>query len=756
MTDSLASGSESGPPQGSRAFLLLHPRVQRWVWRAKWPALRPVQEQAIAPVLAADEDVLIAAGTAQGKTEAAFLPICSRLVECSGPGVRALYVGPLKALINDQFRRLDEMCEGLAIPVHRWHGDVSAAKKSKLVKSPSGILLITPESLEAQFVLRGTRIVKIFGQLEHVVLDEFHAYLGSERGRQLQSLLHRLELAIRRRVPRVGLSATLGDVSLAAAALRPLAPRHPTIVSPSNSGQELRVQIRGYRIDAPRDQDLGTASSDDSRTFKIEAPGSVVDICADLFEVLRGSNNLLFTNSRSDTEAISDRLRTMCEERRLPNEFFPHHGNLSKEIREDVERRLKEGRAPVTAVCTSTLELGIDLGAVTSVAQYGPPMSVAAMRQRLGRSGRRDEPAVLRIYVREHEVTEKTAPEDSLRAGLVQSIAMLNLLLNGWCEPPPPAALHLSTLVQQTLSMISRHGSVRAGDLWNALCDRGPFNGLDAPSYGIFLRDLGRSDLVTQLGDGTLTLGLGGERLVSHYSFFTAFQTPEEWRVCTGTRDLGSLPLSEPLMEGAHFVFAGRRWRVASLDEDRRVLYVVPAPGAPVPRFAGAGGTVHGRVRQEMLAVYQSAEVPQFLDSLAVDLLDEGRKNFARLGLHETPFLAEGTHVRFFPWRGDHVMDTIALLLQRRGAAVTRTGVALSVTAWDVDRLREELRCLARAEFASAVDLAAAVGNKCTEKHDQFLSDGLLAADYASKRLDTEGAYDWMVETLAALEAEGE
>ena len=130
-------------------------------------------------------------------------------------------MAPLKALINDQYDRLSGLCERLEIPVHRWHGDVPASKKSAFLKTPDGILLITPESLEALFVIRGSAVAGLLAGLQYVVVDELHAFLGTERGAQLRSLLHRVELAIRRRVPRVGLSATLGDMSLAAEALRP-------------------------------------------------------------------------------------------------------------------------------------------------------------------------------------------------------------------------------------------------------------------------------------------------------------------------------------------------------------------------------------------------------------------------------------------------------------------------------------------------------------------------------------------------------
>ena len=378
MMNSARSASDR-PDDASRAFGLLAEPVRRWVYDQGWQSLRDAQEAAIPVLLEGTTDVIIAAATAAGKTEAAFLPVCSRLASdpAPSPGTRVLYVAPLKALINDQYDRLSGLCEHLEIPVHRWHGDVPGSKKSAFLKRPDGILLITPESLEALFVVRGPAVGGLLGALQYVVVDELHAFLGTERGAQLRSLLHRVELAIRRRVPRVGLSATLGDMSLAAGALRPEEPENVRHIVSASGGQDLSVQVRGY-ITMPRKN-----NQDDQEAHQ--------QIAADLFRVLRGQDNLVFANSRAAAELYAARLREMCEASGAPNEFFPHHGNLSKELREDVEAALKDRGHPTTAVATTTLEMGIDIGSVQSVAQLGAPPSVAALRQRLGRSGRRGE-----------------------------------------------------------------------------------------------------------------------------------------------------------------------------------------------------------------------------------------------------------------------------------------------------------------------------------------------------------------------------
>ena len=746
MTNSAHSGSEvpAGTPASS-AFEQLDERVQRWVWRQGWTELREIQERAIQPILEHSADVVLAAATAAGKTEAAFLPVCSHLAGAPGQSVRALYVSPLKALINDQYERLRDLCEGVEIPVTRWHGDVPAGSKRRLLDDPSGVLLITPESLEALFVLQGSRIRELFKDLEYAVIDELHSFLGSERGRQLQSLLYRVELAARQRIPRVALSATIGDLALAGEFVRPVRPDGVLLISSDADGRELRLQIRGYRITAPRlDDDALTAAQADNREVEVEdtLTGDALEISQHIFSTLRGQDNLVFANRRAEVETYADLLRRLCERDHLPMEFWPHHGSLSKELREDVEAMLKESTRPTTAVCTSTLELGIDIGSVESIAQIGTPMSVAALRQRLGRAGRSPgDPSVLRIYVREPEIEERTPPQDQLRAELVQSIAMVRLLLERWYEPPIPAALHLSTLVQQLLSLIAQHGGIRADDAWRVLCDRGPFRQLARSAFVQFLRALGEKDLIVQSSDDTLLLGGAGERVVNHFSFYAAFVTPEEYRLVSGERTLGTLPIYFPLAEGMYLIFGGRRWRVLAVDAERKLVELAPAVAGRAPAFMGGAGLVHDRIRQEMRAVYAEAPVPPYLNPGARALLLEGRDAFHRYGLAHKSLVEYGDHVLLFPWAGDRAMNTITMQLRARGLDVADEGIAIAVADVTVDLLENHIHELMAAGPADAHSLAAVVENKKVEKHHWALSENLLTQDYASWAFEPQTAW---------------
>lgn len=719
----------------SQAFYLLDERVRRWVWDQGWSQLRDAQEQAIPAILAGDTDVIIAAATATGKTEAAFLPICSRLLGAEAQGACVLYLSPLKALINDQFGRMEQLCERLDIPVHPWHGDISGSKKGKFLKKPSGVLLITPESVEALFVNRGNAIPQLFGKLLYIVVDELHSFIGSERGQQLQSLLHRIEIAIKRKVPRIGLSATIGDMTLAARYLRPNGDSDVDMIVSTTTGQELKILLRGYRTKPP----VMTPDGEDQE--EVQADGSLLEIGNNLFKTLRGSSNLVFANSRSRVEFFSDLLRRMCEAQHFPNEFWPHHGSLSKELREDAEAAIKDKTKPVSIVCTSTLEMGIDIGSVTSIAQVGVPPSVASMRQRLGRSGRREgEAAILRLYIQENELSENSAPSDCLRAGLAQTIAMVRLLLIKWYEPPPTGGLHLSTMVQQTLSLIAQHGGVTAAQAYHLLCKNGPFPLITQQQFAEFLRSLGSKGLIMQSSDGLLLHGQLGERLVNHFSFYTAFTTPEEYRLVSGDRTLGTLPIDQPVAENSLLIFGGRRWLVLEVDQAKKVIVLKPAKGGKAPIFGGEAGLIHDRIRQEMFAVYKENSMPAFLDAQAKELLIEARENFRRYGLAEKTILSHGSNTYLFCWAGDRAMNTLAAMLRSKGMKASNEKIAIVVLNVTPDQLRNCLSALLKEGQPDTLELALSVENKACEKYDLFLADDLLSVDYAASRLDADGA----------------
>ncbi len=717
-------------PAESPAFGLLTKPIQRWVWKQGWHTLRDIQERAIEPILKG-RSVVLASTTASGKTEAAFLPLLSR--STTSPGLRILYVSPLKALINDQARRLDHLAAAVGLEVTPWHGDVAASKKRSLRDDPRGILLITPESLEAMFVLRGTAVSNMFAGVDYVVIDELHSFIATERGRQLQSVLRRVELAIGREPPRIGLSATLGDLSLAARFLCPTG--EPLVIESRTQRREVRLQIRGYlepggEVDALED---------------LQTP-----LAEDLYDITRGATHIVFANSRAEVERYANLLRQRAEDELVSNEYWPHHGSLAKDVREEAETALRSER-PATVIATTTLELGIDVGTVDTIAQVGAPPAVASMRQRLGRSGRRPgDPSVLRIFVPEPEIAASASPQDELRETLVQAVAMVELLIEGFNEAPLDCALHLSTLVQQILSLTAQRGGFRADDAWRALCGGGPFPNVTRHMFGQVLRDLGAREMLVQTHDGTIVLGVQGERLVNHYDFYSAFLTFDEYRLVVGPRTLGTLPVARPLAVGDLLLFAGRRWSVLEVRDTERIIELEPAPAGRAPVFLGGAALLEDAVRAQMRIVYGSSDDAAYLNSGAKRLLAEGRRAFHRLELDRFPVLAWGEAVLLFPWVGDRALDTLALMLRRVGIKdAARDGSAILVPAGTVEEVREALAGVLEAP-PTDVELASAVANKRLEKNHDLLDEELLVLDYASSRLDVPRALEAAHSLIAA------
>lgn len=720
------------PARAAGGFDRLDPRIQKWIWEKGWTRLRDAQERAIEPLLAGDRDVIVAAATAAGKTEAAFLPILTHLLRRPGSLGQVTYCSPLKSLINDQWGRLETLCETLEVPVTAWHGDAAAAQKKRFLKDPSGVLLITPESLEALFVRRGTQIRRVFADVTHIVIDELHAFIGTPRGRQMQSLLSRIEQAVGRRIPRVGLSATLGDMHLAADYLRPGAGAEVVMVVSGPSDGELLIQLRGYEIAAP--------GPNPTRKQMDEAEDAAKESVADhLYSVLRGTNNLVFPNSKTKVEFYADALRRRCAADGIPNEFWPHHGNLSRDLRHDTEAALKSGLSAATAVCTNTLELGVDIGAVKCVAQIGPAGSVAALRQRLGRSGRREgEPAILRGYCIESDLRSGSPLGDQLREGTVQAVAMIRLLLRNWFEPPPAGGLHLSTLVQQILSIIAERGGATAAELYGTLVVSGPFKGVMQEAFMEILRSMAAKDLLVQDSAGALLPGAVGEQHLASRDFYACFATDQEWSLICDGRTLGTVPLNNMIALHQTLLFGGRRWRVMAIDEARMILMVSPdAQGRP-PAYQSERPSLHQRVREEMRAVLAGNDPVPFLDATAARLVEQARRSYRSLGLADRMMFKDGSTLWLMTWAGDDANDALVLMLGFRTAA--NEGIGISVDQVPLSALMTRLELIAKLPLAELPGLLTDTLALTKDKWDWALPETQLRASYISQRLDMAGA----------------
>ena len=384
-------------------FYRYAPFIQDYIYRSGWKTLRGVQNAAGEAIFGTDDNVLLTASTASGKTEAAFFPVLTLLDEEPSKSVGVLYIAPLKALINDQFGRLSELCEEAGIPVCRWHGDAPQSRKRKLLRKPAGILQITPESLESLMINKHMEIPSLFGDLRFIVIDEIHSLLRGDRGMQTFCLIERLCRLAGCSPRRIGLSATIGNPEAAGEFLAAGSGR-PTVIPKFESGKEVwRLSMEHFfNTDPQADEDKEIATEIPAQ----EAPSDRAPEMADpglgyIFEHSRGKKCLVFTNSREECESVCQCLRQYCEANREPERFLIHHGNLSASYRESAEEEMKDEDSLMSVCATATLELGIDIGRLERAFHIDAPFTVSGFLQRLGRTGRRGEPSEMWFVMRE-------------------------------------------------------------------------------------------------------------------------------------------------------------------------------------------------------------------------------------------------------------------------------------------------------------------------------------------------------------------
>ncbi|MBI5387753.1 MAG: DEAD/DEAH box helicase [Verrucomicrobia bacterium] len=750
-------------------FSLLHPGAQEAIWKMGWKAFKPIQVQSIHAICETKNHLVVCAQTAGGKTEAAFLPIISRLAAEPQPSVQALYVGPLKALINDQFHRLEELCAKLDIPVHRWHGDVPANQKKALRDKPGGILLITPESLESNFINFGAQVPRVYRHLSFVVIDELHSFLSNVRGIHLQSLLSRLSVAAGCSPRLVGLSATLADPLAARAFLAPDAVESVQVIEDTSAKREIKFGIKSF-LKKPQEKKrptrrltpeqalaladgLSSASDANEKGLKdlLERRVTPADpsvgnpeedeldeIADDIIKNFSLSTNLIFGNSKQSIEVLADRLHERVRREKWPADpFVVHHGSLSKDLREDAEATLKSG-VPTTALCSSTLEMGIDIGHVRAVGQLDTPWSVASLVQRLGRSGRRaGEAAILRMYVREESPHVGSTLTDLLYPDLLRAIAMTRLMLTKWLEPFDQNRLHLSTLTHQVLSCLKQTGGMRAADLHRALCFRGPFRSVTQAQFAGLLRGLAEHDLVEQVPTGELILALVGERITASFDFYAAFQSTEEFPIRCGSEEIGKLPADIVPPVGEHLILAGKRWRVVEILLDQKLVLVVLSPGGKAPPFQGGGGEIHTHVVREMKAVLLGEDEPAYLDPNSKLLLRAARRTARTVGLAEKDIIVGRQGIQWFPWVGTRALLTLSLLAKSAKISHETDRISITYELPSLDVFREHLRQITASE-PNAIALARLIPVKAVEKYDDFVPEALLDEANARSRLSLQ------------------
>ena len=646
------------------AFDLLHKNIQQWIYKNGWEELRPAQVESIKEIRQTSNHLIICSPTASGKTEAAMLPLISELLEKNiYEKSYIIYISPLKALINDQFTRLESLCKDNDICVVPWHGDISSSIKKKIEKNNQAILLITPESLEAMLINTPNKAKLIFKHALSIVIDEFHSFLGNDRGDQLLSLLNRLEKYTKNETRRIGLSATIGDKKFIAKALDSKNYTKTRIISGSVSGSyKLKLSLKGYEYDSKLvGEELEKASDEEIKRIKKKLPD--VLITKDIYR-FKNETNLVFPNSISNVENFVYEGNFLANEKNEDQVFYPHHSLLSNDLRRNIERSAKEGKKPMTIVCTATLELGIDIGAVDNVFQINAPFTVSSLRQRLGRSGRRGNKSILRMFIVEDCINEHKNFENILRFNLVRTIAIVELMLEGWYETEERTTISLCITAHQILALIKQLGGATAEDIWFFFKDKNMFN-LDIEIFKNLLNYLQELELILQISRRIYLSDKGGN-LTSNFNFYTCFENFQEYQLYAFGKRLGIIPFDSSLKEGDNLLFAGKKWEIKNIDEEKRIITVINSTiKGSVPSTSG-GSNIHTNIFQIMKNIYEKKEIPNFLDEKAKKLLIQAKDIYKTLNLEtQDCIFTSNDFIRWFPWVGTKTRTTIELMISQ-------------------------------------------------------------------------------------------
>ena len=649
-----------------RAFDRYAPFVQEYIYQNHWENLRSIQVAAADAIFNTDENVLLTASTASGKTEAAFFPIITLFSEDMPSSVGCIYIGPLKALINDQFSRLNDLCAEADIPVWHWHGDVAQSHKAKLMRHPSGILQITPESLEALLLHKHAAIAKLFGDLRFVVIDEVHSLLRGDRGGQTLCLIERLSRIAGVNPRRIGLSATIGDPEGTGEFLSLGTGRKTIIPKIDAKGGKWRLSMEHFYVkdaQAAEDKQIpGALPVLEEKTD--DAPANADPGIGYIFEHTRGKKCLVFVNSREECEMVTTTLRHYCELNHEPDRFLVHHGNLSASYRETAEGIMKDDSQYMTTVTTATLELGIDIGRLERAFQIDAPWTVSSFLQRMGRTGRRELPPEMWFVIREDEPEVRAMLPTTIPWKLLQGIALVQLYLEErWVEPPRLDRLPFSLLYHQTMSTLASCGELSPRALADRVLRLHYFHRITQEDYRVLLRHLIATDHIQQTEQGGLIVGLAGERVINSFKFYGVFQESEEYTVRSESQELGTVVSPPPV--GEKLAIAGHVWQVLDVDHKRRLIYCRQVKGSVPAYFGQCPGDLHTKILTRMRRVLQEDRQYPYLMKNAVARLEQARFTAAHSGAAEKPLINLGGNMWcLLPWVGTYTFLTMERFLK--------------------------------------------------------------------------------------------
>ena len=772
--------------EADRIFERFPEFVREYIFSHNWESLRGVQVAAARTLFLTNHHLLLTSSTASGKTEAAFFPILSDLAENPPASVGALYIAPLKSLINDQFARLDELLDLSGIPVTRWHGDVAQSHKKKLLEKPRGILQITPESLEAMLIGRSNDMARLFGGLRYVVIDEIHTLTGTDRGNQIICQLARLGHLIGHPPRRIGLSATIGDPALAASWLAGDTDIPVDVPTFEEGKVRWRLGVEHFYIQNPR-SDQGTLPSDTCESPDGESSDRVP--CAEaepqtpdaalalasaeavaaamvqsalpqtaanpfdagyeyMYDCVKDKKSLVFANSREETEYLCATLRQIAAARGEQDVFLIHHGNLSASIREEAEAKMKDEEIFAVTCATVTMELGIDIGRLERVLQSQAPNSVSSFLQRLGRSGRRGEPPEMMMVLREEDPLPNTPLPQLIPWELLRGIAIIQLYVEErFIEPPLRRRMPMSLLFHQTLSVLAASGELTPRRLAERVLSLPPFREVEKEDYRTLMVSMIEHDFLEITEEKGLIVGLAGEKLLKSFKFYAVFKDSEDFTVRAGSDEIGTITTPPPV--GDRFALAGRVWEVEELDIARKLIYVRRVDGKMEVSWPGDFGEIHTKILRRMRRILEEDTVYPYLGPNARRRIEIARRVARNTGMLTHSLVSLGGYSYcMFPWLGTRSFRTLRKFIACNAGPCKISNLEFEGCYYMTFRMEKgndydlisRLAGIVDTDGIDCVSLVRGGEVPLFEKYDEHVPGDLLRKAYATDRLRADEA----------------
>lgn len=738
--------------EADRIFERFPPFIQNYIYSHGWESLRDVQLSAAKTIFETENNLLLTSATASGKTEAAFFPIIADVCENPPSSIAVLYVAPLKSLINDQFLRIDELLDESGIAVTHWHGDVAASHKKKLLENPSGILQITPESLESMLINRSNDIVRLFNGLRYIVLDEIHTLIGSDRGSQIICQLCRIAHLIGHVPRRVGLSATIGDPQIAADWLSAGTDRKTDIPLFPQGQIKWKLGLEHFYIQNSKEDQSKDGSSDTSSLEPTEEipKQKYAELDAGyeyMYDCVKNKKALVFSNSREETEYVTATLRQIAARRGDRDIFLIHHGNLSASIREEAEQKMKDEDTMAVTCATVTMELGIDIGRLERILQNDAPNSVSSFLQRLGRSGRRGEAPEMMMVFREENPLPNTPLPQLIPWGLLRAIAIIQLYIEErFIEPPQNKKMPFSLLFQQTLSVCASSGELTPKRLAEKVLSLPPFTLVTKEDYKTLILSMLQNDYLEMTDEKGIIIGLAGEKILSSFKFYAVFKDSEDYTVRCESDEIGTITTPPPV--GDRFALAGRVWEVEELDIPRKLIYVKAVLGKMEVSWPGDYGEIHTKILERMKKVLTEDTVYPYLKPNARKRLEVARKIARNTGMTEHSVVHLGGYTYcLFPWLGTRSFRTLRKFIANHAKEYKINGIEFEGCYYMTFKMETDdyafISGLDNEISHYGIDRASLVSSSeipVFEKYDDYIPSDLLRKAYAEDKLRSDEA----------------